>query len=159
MLQVADCPLLVGWLTQLILTAGHGTWHCHCHSTGLSHVLGQKPCCKPWSLEYDCHLAGHPQHSVLSPGSPSSRQARQKHILSESSGHQQGLVKAAFSFLGAPFVRKGRQPCLQLTRPRPNMAVRVRATRTESLQPMLAEMIPSQPNSSFSSWSQDSTRP
>ena len=67
--------------------------------------------------------------------------------------------KAAFGFLGAPFVRKGRQPCLQLTRPRPNMAVRVRATRTESLQPMLAEMIPSQPNSSFSSWSQDSTRP
>ncbi len=159
MLQVADCPLLVGWLTQLILTAGHGTWHCHCHSTGLSRVLGQKPCCKPWSLEYDCHLAGHPQHSVLSPGSPSSRQARQKHILSESSGHQQGLVKAAFSFLGAPFVRKGRQPCLQLTRPRPNTAVPVRATRTGSLQPMLAGMMPSQPNSSFSSWSQDSTRP
>jgi len=66
-------------------------------------------------------------------------------------------VKAAFSFLKAPFARKGRQPCLQLTRPRPNTAEPVRATRTGSLQPMLAEMImPSQPNSSFSSWSHDS---
>ncbi len=67
------------------------------------------------------------------------------------------LVKAAFSFLKAPVAQKGRQPCLQLTRPRPNMAVPVRATRTGSLQPMLAEMMmPSQPNSSFSSWSLDS---
>ena len=69
------------------------------------------------------------------------------------------LVKAACSFLKAPFARNGRQPCLQLTRPHPNTAVPVRPTRTESLQPMLAGMIPSQPNSSFSSWLQDSTRP
>ncbi len=69
------------------------------------------------------------------------------------------LVKAAFGFLKAPFARKGRQPCLQLTRPHPNTAVPMRATRAGSLQPMLAGMIPSQPNSSFSSWSQDSTRP
>ncbi len=72
------------------------------------------------------------------------------------------LVKAAFSFLKAPFAQgrpKGRQPCLQLTRPRPKTAVPVRASRTGFLQPMLAGMIPSQPNSSFSSWSQDSTRP
>jgi uncharacterized membrane protein YbhN (UPF0104 family) len=69
------------------------------------------------------------------------------------------LVKAAFGFLKAPFTRKRQQPCLQLTRPRPNTAVPVRATRTGSLQPMLAGMIPSQPSSSFSSWSQDSIRP
>ena len=67
------------------------------------------------------------------------------------------LVKAAFGFLKAPFARKGRQPCLQLTRPHPNTAEPMRARRTGSLQPMLAEtMMPSQPNSSFSSWSHDS---
>ncbi len=59
------------------------------------------------------------------------------------------LVKAAFGFLKAPFARKGQQPCLQLTRPRPNTAVPVRATRSGSLQPMLAEMmVPLQANSS-----------
>lgn len=69
------------------------------------------------------------------------------------------LVKAAFSFLGAPFTRKRQEPCLQLTRPHLNTAVPMRATRAGSLQPMLAGMIPSQPNSSFNSWSQDSTCP
>ncbi|KAL0038989.1 hypothetical protein WJX77_004333 [Trebouxia sp. C0004] len=67
------------------------------------------------------------------------------------------LVKAAFGFLEAPFARKGQQPSLQLTRPGPNTAVPMRATRSGSLQPMLAEMMmPSQPNRSFSSWSVDS---
>jgi len=67
------------------------------------------------------------------------------------------MVKAVFGFLKAPFARKGRQPCLQLTRPRPNTAEPMRASRTGSLQPMLAEMMmPSQPHSSFSSWSHDS---
>ena len=66
------------------------------------------------------------------------------------------LMKAAFSCLGAPFTRKGQQPCLQLTRPRPNTAEPARATRSGSLQPMLAEMmVPSQANSSVSSWSLD----
>ncbi len=67
------------------------------------------------------------------------------------------LVKAAFRILKAPFARKGRQPCLQLTRPCPNTSEPVRAARSGSLQPMLAEMmVPSQPHSSFSSWSHDS---
>ena len=51
------------------------------------------------------------------------------------------LVKAAFSFLKAPFAGKGRQPCLQLTRPRPNTAKPVRASRAGFLQPMLSEMM------------------
>lgn len=72
------------------------------------------------------------------------------------SGAALRLVKAAFTFLRkAPFVRKGQQPCLQLTSP--NLTVPVRPRRTGSLQPMLAEMmVPSQAHSSFSSWSMDS---
>ena len=67
------------------------------------------------------------------------------------------LVKAAFSFLSAPFAQKKQQPGLQSTTSRPNRAVPVRATRRASLQPMLAEMVmPSQSNSSFRSWSVDS---
>ena len=67
------------------------------------------------------------------------------------------LVKAALSFLKAPSVQKGQQPCLQSTRSCPNTAVPGRATRTGSLQPMLAEMVmPSQPNSPLSSQSLDS---
>ncbi len=75
------------------------------------------------------------------------------------------LVKAAFGFLKAPCARKGQQPGLHGTRPaaalqggsRPNTATPVRATRSGSLQPMLAEMVmPSQSNSSFRSWSLDS---
>ncbi|DBA96202.1 TPA: hypothetical protein ACH3X3_002402 [Trebouxia sp. C0006] len=66
------------------------------------------------------------------------------------------LMKAAFGFLRAPLTRKRQQPCLQMTRPRPNTAEPVRATRSGSLQPMLAEMmVPSQANSSVSSWSLD----
>ncbi|DBA69633.1 TPA: hypothetical protein ACH3X2_012695 [Trebouxia sp. C0005] len=54
------------------------------------------------------------------------------------------LAKAAFGFLKATFAQKGQQPCLQLTGPCSNMAVPVRASRTGSLQPMLAEkMMPS----------------
>ncbi len=73
-----------------MFSAGHGTRHCHCHSTGLPHVPGQELCCETWSLECNCCLAGHPQHSVPRPGSPGSCQARQKHILNEGSGHQHG---------------------------------------------------------------------
>ncbi len=67
------------------------------------------------------------------------------------------LVKAAFGFLKAPSGQKRQQPCLQSTRSCPNTAVPGRATRSGSLQPMLAEMVmPSQPNSPFSSRSLDS---
>ena len=66
------------------------------------------------------------------------------------------LVKAAVWFVGAPFVRKGQQPCLQLTRHPPNTATHVTATRSGSLQPMLSGMMLSQPNSSFGSWSVES---
>jgi uncharacterized membrane protein YbhN (UPF0104 family) len=66
------------------------------------------------------------------------------------------LMKAAFSFLSTPFVQKKQQPGLQSTAARPNRAVPVRATRSGSMQPMLAEMVmPSQSNSSFTSWSMD----
>ncbi len=69
----------------------------------------------------------------------------------------QAFSEAALSFLKAPLGQKRQQPCLQLTRSCPHTAVPGRATRTGSLQPMLAEMVmPSQPNSSFSSWSVDS---
>ncbi|KAL0046985.1 hypothetical protein WJX82_003591 [Trebouxia sp. C0006] len=69
----------------------------------------------------------------------------------------QAFSKAALSFLKAPFGQKRQQPGLQSTRSRPNTATPVRATRSGSLQPMLAEMVmPSQSNSSFRSWSVDS---
>ena len=93
--------------------AGPGTWHCHCHSTGLSHVLGQEPCCKLWGLECDRYIAGHPQHSLPNPSSPGSCQARQKvlsGILNEGSGIQQGsfaLGEGCHVLLGDSFCPKG----------------------------------------------------
>jgi len=69
----------------------------------------------------------------------------------------QAFSKAALSFLKAPFGQKRQQPGLQSTRSRPNTAVPVRATRSGSMQPMLAEMVmASHPNSPFSSQSLDS---
>ena len=53
----------------------------------------------------------------------------------------QAFSKAALSFLKAPFGQKRQQPGLQSTRSRPNTATPVRATRSGSLQPMLAEMV------------------
>ncbi len=78
---------------QPMVSAGHGTGHGHCHSTGLPHVLGQKPCTKSWWLECNCYLAGHPQCGIPGPGRPGSCQARQKillDILKEDAGFQQG---------------------------------------------------------------------
>ena len=60
-------------------------------------------------------------------------------------------LKGACSFFRAPFVQKGQQPCLQLTRPHPSTAAPARATRTGSLQPMLSGMVV--PSSSVNSWS------
>lgn len=90
---------------QPMLSAGHGTWHCHCHSTGLPHVLGQKPCFKPRWRECNRYLAGHPQHSVPGPGGPGSCQARQKvllDILKEGSGLQHGCFAPGEGCLELP---------------------------------------------------------
>ncbi len=159
LLYVADYPLLVAWLTQLMLSAGHGTWHCHCHSTGLSHVLGQKPCFEPWWRQFLLVILNIVFLVLVALAVVQQGQTYFWTFLRKAQTFSKAalrLVKAAFSFLKAPFVRKGRQPCLQLTRPRPNTAEPVRATRTGSLQPMLAEMmVPSQPTSLSSSWSHD----
>ena len=78
---------------QPMVSAGHGTWHGHCHSTGLPHVLGQESCTKSWWRECNCYLAGHPEHGIPDPGCSGSCQARQKtllDILEEDAGLQQG---------------------------------------------------------------------
>ncbi len=81
---------------QPMVSAGHGTWHGHCHSTGLPHVPGQQPCTKPWWRQCNCYLAGHFQHRVSGPGCPGSCAARQKillDILKEDAGLQQGCLE------------------------------------------------------------------
>lgn len=70
-----------------------------------------------------------------------------------------GLMKAAFTLRKAPFQQRARQNTPGSSSPQAAVAMPVRATRAESMQPMLLEGMLSGPISLRSSISPDSYRP